>query len=929
MNNPSKPKHRREFEIAIICALGLESDAVEALFDHYWDGHFEKVSSDPNSYRTGVISNHNVVLAYMPQMGKGPAATVSAHIRSSFENIKIALIVGICGGVPGIGHGSIFLGDVVISESIVNYDHGRRVPDGFVSRDPAWLPDFEVRGFIRKLKGWKGLQDLKKRLGHHHKILQGKTDSHQHPGTHKDRLFDPLYCHKHVTQACLYCNANQPCKEAQDSACDQLGCSPDHHIVRSRPGLTDRSSGTSPQLNIHFGRVASGDTVMRSGQDRDLMALEHDAIAFEMEGAGVYPSLQCVIVKGVCDYADSHKDKLWQCFAAGSAAACMKSILEQWIGRSCFDSQGYLEPTNFKSTPSRQAEIPSENEDNLKPEEGQLLDELHRLYSDFKKTSSTLRECKRYLPRDTDVRRLLKTHRAKFLAGVEAFISQATNSPDEAHNMAADCGYHGWQSEEIADSAYRHLGLSYSFSLKVIKEAQQKLTKIVGLAKRLKNSKEAKGDEVTENTSGLLKASLDDFGSLIRVFSSVIPERARQKIQSESTPPSKAAIREIEHFRIVQQAASSLYDALGKSCSEHSLHNVHLSLQPRLNGTSTQVAFSVSFSGLYAPDSTWIDVESVIKSTESNTEVSSQSYLITEPSTNKRSYAEDSTTQAKRKRVRFRSMPDSILPSVVSPNVPDLFLQQNFCTVVQRQLNEQLPLCNSCIGVLGGSMSCKHLVYISQHAYKEAKSSSLSDLISHSKRNSAKALGLYDRVRLAKYLATAVLYYHTTPWLSGAWRSEDVRFFVKGDGDSDSHILPSPETLPYISCCVRASMGAPNPHPSSSDCDLIVRNPVIFSLGVMLLELAYQAQFNDLKNEIDLAQGSLPFANYFAAKRLAEDVNVHISANFKKIVKKCIDCDFGHDSNFQSSALQDAFHEQVIGGLDEIERKLHRLQLDD
>jgi nucleoside phosphorylase len=83
-------------------------------------------------------------------------------------------------------------------------------------------------------------------------------------------------------------------------------------------------------LDIHFGRIASGDTVMKSGEDRDSIAQRESVIAFEMEGASVLGNLPCIIVKGVCDYADSHKDKTWQNYAAGSAAACMKALLEQW-----------------------------------------------------------------------------------------------------------------------------------------------------------------------------------------------------------------------------------------------------------------------------------------------------------------------------------------------------------------------------------------------------------------------------------------------------------------------------------------------------------------------------------------------------------------------------------------------------------------------
>lgn len=47
-----------------------------------------------------------------------------------------------------------------------------------------------------------------------------------------------------------------------------------------------------------------------------------------MEGAGVWDTIPSIIVKSVCDYADSHKNKEWQSFAAASAASATKAILE-------------------------------------------------------------------------------------------------------------------------------------------------------------------------------------------------------------------------------------------------------------------------------------------------------------------------------------------------------------------------------------------------------------------------------------------------------------------------------------------------------------------------------------------------------------------------------------------------------------------------
>lgn len=128
---PPRPKSREEFHIAIICALTLEADAVLEVFDHHWDEgedgqSFGKAYRDPNAYSTGVIGQHNVVLAHLPGMGKVAAGKIAASCRISYPNISLALVLGICGGAPFYGKdkAEILLGDVLISTGIVQYDFG-------------------------------------------------------------------------------------------------------------------------------------------------------------------------------------------------------------------------------------------------------------------------------------------------------------------------------------------------------------------------------------------------------------------------------------------------------------------------------------------------------------------------------------------------------------------------------------------------------------------------------------------------------------------------------------------------------------------------------------------------------------------------------------------------------------------------------------
>jgi nucleoside phosphorylase len=46
-----------------------------------------------------------------------------------------------------------------------------------------------------------------------------------------------------------------------------------------------------------------------------------------MEAAGLMDEFSCLVIRGICDYADSHKNKRWQPYAAATAAAYMKELL--------------------------------------------------------------------------------------------------------------------------------------------------------------------------------------------------------------------------------------------------------------------------------------------------------------------------------------------------------------------------------------------------------------------------------------------------------------------------------------------------------------------------------------------------------------------------------------------------------------------------
>lgn len=82
----SRPKKRESFEIAIVCALNVEHNAVEALLDERFDDHsfcFGKAPGDPNTYIMGRIGNHAVVVVHLPGIGKANSASAAAGLHST------------------------------------------------------------------------------------------------------------------------------------------------------------------------------------------------------------------------------------------------------------------------------------------------------------------------------------------------------------------------------------------------------------------------------------------------------------------------------------------------------------------------------------------------------------------------------------------------------------------------------------------------------------------------------------------------------------------------------------------------------------------------------------------------------------------------------------------------------------------------------
>ncbi|KAI1360373.1 purine and uridine phosphorylase [Xylaria arbuscula] len=347
ISDPSRPTRRGDFRIALICALPLEYDAVALQFDEFWDEDGEeygRAPGDTNSYTTGRIGNHNVVLTVLPNMGKTAAAGAAANFRCSYPRLQLAFLVGICGGVPIVGSHEAVLGDVIISKNVIQFDFGRQFPNKFVTKntleDKLSRANKDIRALIASFETELGRERLRGKAGEYLSKLQvvatrkRRRNAYKYLGVAEDKLFYATYQHEHrAPQLCNVCQGQTEnhCEEAARASCADLRC--DEGQLLSRDVL-EVKLGLSPEEmqcpEIFIGRIASGDTVVKSGEHRDQLAEQYNVIAFEMEGAGAWDEVPCIVIKGICDYADSHKNKKWQPFAAATASSVMKAVLGRY-----------------------------------------------------------------------------------------------------------------------------------------------------------------------------------------------------------------------------------------------------------------------------------------------------------------------------------------------------------------------------------------------------------------------------------------------------------------------------------------------------------------------------------------------------------------------------------------------------------------------
>lgn len=308
------PPQLQDYTVGWICAIQTEYVAACELLDEEHETPQFDTAGDNNTYTFGRIGNHYVIIATLPKgkYGTTSAAAVARDMLRSFRSIKLGLMVGIGGGAPSKKH-DIRLGDVVVSSptgrtgGVIHYDFGKTIQSrkfqrtGSLDTPPLFL-----------LTAISRLGALHERQGH--KIAETAADvvaknprlrrKYQRPDRTDDRLYPALFLHQDDDKSC-----KDVCKELE--------------IIERSPRSQDEDDPA-----VHYGLIASADRLMKDALVRDELATKEGILCFEMEAAGLMDHFRCLVIRGICDYSDTHKNDFWQGYAALTAAAYAKELLQ-------------------------------------------------------------------------------------------------------------------------------------------------------------------------------------------------------------------------------------------------------------------------------------------------------------------------------------------------------------------------------------------------------------------------------------------------------------------------------------------------------------------------------------------------------------------------------------------------------------------------
>ena len=416
--------------------------------------------------------------------------------------------------------------------------------------------------------------------------------------------------------------------------------------------------------------------------------------------------------------------------------------------------------------------------------------------------------------------------------------------------------------------------------------------------------------------------------------------RSGAKQQNHHEKESLNIKQEIAKYTTINEFSRQVYQALGRACTKHTEHLTHTCAMVEHTETpgsySCEVKFHMALAGSTRQrQPIRFVVNSIINepSVEENSTSTDQISGISHGHKRRLGTPLDCSERRGKKKVAFRSPviePESRRPvnTFVEPVSMNSRMKKDFCDYL-RQCQEQSINSSICIGTIESKIGCQHSVFLAalDGGSGSQQAISLSQLISAlPKGKNIQEFSIPDRIHLAKTLAIAVLQYHASPWLRMSWRSSDV-VFLETNAESMLAQTRSALKTPHFSASVKGPGEKSMNTLPQTDSNEEAPNSLLYSLGIVLLEIAYWKHWECLKQHPRTPHGNGGrYTDMYQVRRLLDSTCSDMGGQYNEIVRRLIGCEFMCGEDLKMSRLQTAVYRDVIRPLEELEegfRALH------
>lgn len=453
---------------------------------------------------------------------------------------------------------------------------------------------------------------------------------------------------------------------------------------------------------------------------------------------------------------------------------------------------------------------------------------------------------------------------------------------------------------------------------------------------------------------GSLEDALQALDRDIDKLESYLQRRRRlgeaEEFHARSSMRRAPTVEQMEAYFVKKESARTLFEAIQKiRCTKHTAHSVMFGLDPELfDIKAAQIWFKVRYGGPAPASSSPLPpsceqrrfqllVESCVTSASAgdaqDESVGDPAQATQSSSSRKRlmsavpAVARATTgRQQQSKRVRFIEDGFDAQTFLAASDLPlPDFLQKDFCNVL-RKLQEQTLRSGCCIGCFPRNRRHQLRFHLEQPAPQRRGPDvvSLQAFLNRLRKTRLGCLSDEERYRLARRLASAVLSFHDTPWLaSSLWTSSEV-FLDATSSDEDTPTSQLSE--PFVDVALNDSLSVLQ-GPGSTTHPYIT-NPLVFGLGLMLLELAFEEPVQSLCTARERASARLDAAWKMTTGRM-KMVAGKTCGKYHVVVERCLRDFAVKDSLETCPKLRQQFHRDVVIPLKELEERFLELNVED